>query len=113
MFRRKALALATLSTIVCGGAAVADDGFKSSKFLTYPAESQSSYIGTAVMMAGVIASKNVPEQARCIDKWAATHIASGYQPVIEAMQNFPEYHPTGVIIAVLQKSCGSFDYAKR
>lgn len=115
MFRRKALALATLSTIVCSasGAAVAWEGFKSSKFLTYPVESQKSYISTAVMMAGVIAAQNVPEQAQCIDRWTSEHDGSGYKPVIEAMQRLPDYHPSGVILAVLNKACGSFEYKKR
>jgi hypothetical protein len=109
MLSRNTLALASLSTIVCS-AALADDGFKSSKFLTYPAESQKGYISTAVMMAGSIAAQNKQEQARCIDGWAAQHDATGFRPVVEAMQRFPDYHPAGVILAVLQKACGSFKY---
>lgn len=109
MLSRNALALASLSTIVCN-AALADDGFKSSKFLTYPAESQKGYISTAVMMAGSIAAQNKQEQARCIDDWAMKNRDGGYRPVIDAMQKYPDYHPAGVIIAVLQKACGSFKY---
>lgn len=104
------MALASLSTIVCIGAAAAEEGFKSSKFLTYPAESQKGYIGASVMMAGSIAAQNKVEQARCIDEWAAKHDPTGFRPVTEAMQKFPDYHPAGVILAVLQKACGSFKY---
>lgn len=109
MFRRKALALATLSTIVCS-AAVADDGLKSSKFLTYPAESQRSFIGSSVLMAGLIAGQNADAQSRCIGDWSEEHIAAGYVPVLDAMKRFPDHHPTGVILAVLQKACGPLKY---
>lgn len=113
MLSRKALALASLCTIVCTQAGTADEAFKSSKFLTYPAESQKSYIGSSVMMAGVIAARNAPQQARCIDDWSAKNSSASYPTVVEAMKRFPDHHPTGVIIAVLQKACGSFDYVRK
>jgi hypothetical protein len=109
MLSRKAIVIASLSTIVCS-AAFADDGFKSSKFLTYPADSQKSYIGTSVMMAGTVASLNNPAQAKCVDDWAAEHQGSGYDPVISAMRKFPDDHPSGLILAVLVKACGPFKY---
>lgn len=110
MLSRNVLALASLSTIVCSSVAVADDGFKSSKFLTYPAESQKSYIGSSAMMAGVIATQNKPDQAKCIDDWATENRDASYQAVFDAMERFPDHHPTTVIFAVLQKACGSFKY---
>ncbi|WP_072377302.1 hypothetical protein [Hyphomicrobium sp. NDB2Meth4] len=115
MLSRKALAVASLSTIVCSVAAGAgaEDAFKSSKFLTYPADAQTSYISSSVMMAGTIASKNALSQSRCIDDWAVKNGASGFQPIVEAMRKFPDYHPTAVIFAVLQKACGSFEYARK
>jgi len=111
MFRRKALALATLSTIVCG-AAIADDGFKSSKFLTYSAESQKSYIASSAMMAGLIASQNNAAQAACIDDWGTKQRDAGYADVVDAMRRFPTHHPSAVIVAVLDKASGSFKYPK-
>lgn len=109
MLSRKTLAIASLSTIVCG-AALADDGFKSSKFLTYSTDSQKSYIGSSAMMAGVIATQNQPDQAKCIDAWATTGREASHQAVVDAMKRFPDHHPTTVIFAVLQKACGSFKY---
>lgn len=110
MLSRKTLAIASLSTIVCSGAAVADDGFKSSKFLTYAADSQKSYINTSVLMATLIAAQNSKDQATCIGDWSGRYVSDGYQPVIEAMRKFPDHPPTGVILAVLQKACGPFAY---
>ena len=112
MMSRKTLVLASMTTIVCGFAlgAHADATFKSSKFLSYPAESQKSYIGTSVMMAGTVASLNNQTQARCVDDWAAQHQGGGYQPVIDVMRKYPDDHPSGLILAVLVKACGPFKY---
>lgn len=110
MLSRKVIVIASLSTIVCSGVALADDGFKSSKFLTYPADSQKSYINTSVLMATLIAAQNSKDHANCIGSWSGRFVSEGYQPVLEAMRRFPDHPPTGVILAVLQKACGSFAY---
>lgn len=96
----------------CVGVAQSSDSFTSSKFLTYKKSTQETYISTAAGMAGVIATQNKPSQATCIDNWIARYRESGYQPVIETMHKYPNYHPQGVIIAVLQKACGTFRYLK-
>jgi hypothetical protein len=31
---------------------------------------------------------------------------------MEVMKKYPDDHPTGLIVAVLQRDCGSFKYAK-
>lgn len=110
MLSRKALAIASLCTIVCTQAGIADDGFKSSKFLTYPEDSQKSYIGSSAMMAGLIATQNQPGQAKCVDEWATKDFEANYRKVVGTMKTFPDHHPTAVILAVLQKACGSFKY---
>jgi hypothetical protein len=110
MLSRKALALASLSTIVCTQAGIADDGFKSSKFLTYPEESQRGYITSSAMMAGMIATQNQPGQAKCVDEWATTKFDASFRTVVGTMKLFPDHHPTAVILAVLQQACGSFKY---
>jgi hypothetical protein len=114
MLNRKARAIAILSTIVCVAAADAgaQETFKSATFLEWEGESQKSYIGTSVTMAGVIAAQNMPSQAKCIDNWAAQQHAAGYGSVIEAMKRFPDHHPATVILAVMDKACGSFKYLK-
>lgn len=112
MLSRKSLAIASLCTIVCAQGGAADEAFKSSKFLTYSAEQQRGYISTTTVAAWLLASQNNKEQAECIDKWGASHRDRGYTPVLEAMQKFPDDHPTALILAVLQKQCGSFQYVK-
>jgi len=112
MLSRKALAIASLSTIVCSmaGGALAGEAFKSSQFLTYSAEARQSYITSSAMMAGLIASQNNPRQGKCIDDWIARQSAQGYASVVEVMKRYPDHHPSAVIVAVLDKACGSFKY---
>ncbi|MFA5951674.1 MAG: hypothetical protein WC807_15460 [Hyphomicrobium sp.] len=122
MLSRKALAIASLSTIVCSQAvltavvsnpAMAEDTFKTSDFLNLPPENQRGYVTTAAMAAGLIAAGNRKEQAKCIDDWGAEHRKDGYKPVIDAMKRLPDYHPMAIIIAVFEKACGEFKYAAK
>lgn len=111
---RKTLVLASLTTIVCGFAldARADETFKSSKFLTYPADAQANYISTSAVAAASIAALNSSTQSKCLSDWVSKHRDTGYQPVLNAMRKYPDDHPTGLILAVLQKECGAFKYVK-
>ena len=113
MLSRKTLAIASLSTIVCTQAGLAEEAFKSSKFLTYPADSQKSYIATSVLMAVAIAGDNNPEQNRCLKRWLTENDGIGFPTVKAAMDRFPEHHPTGVIVAVLEKECGPFKFVAK
>lgn len=113
MLSRKALAIATLCTIVCTRAGIAEEGFKSSEFLRWSPEKQSGYIATSAMMAGVIATQNRPDQAKCIDKWIAENEPGGFAKATQVMARFPDHHPTGVIAAILEKACGSIKYTSR
>jgi hypothetical protein len=112
MLSRKVIAIASLSTIVCSGVAVADDGFKSSKFLTYPVDTRSNYIIATAVSAASIAALNSQAQGKCLGDWVSRYRASGFPTVIEAMQKYPDDHPSGITLAVLQKECGSFKYIK-
>ncbi|MTD94353.1 hypothetical protein GIW81_08400 [Hyphomicrobium sp. xq] len=112
MLSRKALAIASLCTIVCTQAGIAEEGFKSSEFLGLSVEKQRGYISTAATAAGVIANLNRAGQAKCIDDWVGQYSASGYQPVIAAMKKLPDYHPMAVTLTVIEKACGEFRYAK-
>lgn len=112
MLSRKNLAIASLCTIVCAQGSFAEEAFKSSEFLTYSADHQRGYISTSAMMAGLIAAQNDRKQAMCVDDWVALHRSEGYSPVIDAMKKYPDDHPTGLVLAVLQKACGSFKYGR-
>jgi len=111
MLSRKALTVASLSTLVCSTpGAVAQEAFDGAKFLEYSRTTRDNYISTAAGMAGVIATQNRPDQAKCIDRWVAENSANGFEPALDVMRKQPKFHPLGVLLAVLQKSCGSFKY---
>lgn len=112
MLSRKVLVISSLSTIVCTASSAGAEDFKSSKFLTYSAEAQRSYIDTAVVAATVVVSLNSAPQAKCLGEWVAKQRQGDFSPVIEAMRKYPDDHPMGLIVAVLQKECGAFKFAK-
>lgn len=108
MYKRFAAAVLAVSIT---NAAMAQDRMTTSKFLSWSPEGQQSYINTAAMMAGVIATQNRQAQAKCIGNWAAANEKTGYKPIIDAMKRLPDYHPIAIISAVFEKECGSFQYA--
>ena len=110
----RALSAATLSTIVCLAtlSAQAGESFTSAKFLTYPADAQRNYISTSVVAATVVVSLNSKKQADCLGKWLTKHRADGYASVLSVMRKYPNDHPTGLVISVLQRDCGAFKYSK-
>jgi hypothetical protein len=112
MSKYKMIVAAIISGImvVHPGSSAAQESFKSSDFLKHPAESQRGYISSSVMMAALIATQNNRSQASCLDEWGAKYREDGFAPVLEAMRRFPDYHPSAVVISVLQKACGSFSY---
>jgi hypothetical protein len=114
MLSRKTTAIASNITIVCSiaTAPLAQETFKSAKFLTYSAEAQHNYIATSVVAATAVVSLNSAAQAKCLGEWITKHKAGNFRPVMEVMKKYPDDHPTGLIVAVLQRDCGSFKYAK-
>lgn len=87
------------------------DSFTIKEFLTLSPDAQRSFISTTAGATGVVANMNRPIQAKCIDAWIGSHASTGYQPVIQAMKDLPNYHPMAIVVAVIQKECGPFKYA--
>lgn len=107
--RRVAIALA-LYFCVAGADAKAGT-FTSAEFLTQSEAAQTSFIEISITMAATIAAQSRPEIARCLNDWyfadreqRPARIAS----IKSAMRTHSEFHPSGVILAVMQKACGSF-----
>lgn len=51
-------------------------------------------------------------QAQCIGNWARTHQPDGFTDVVAAIKKYPDYHPSGVIAAIIEKECGKFELSK-
>jgi hypothetical protein len=91
----------------------AQDVFKSSEFLKWTEGNRSFYIRTSVGMAGSISGYNNEKHAKCLENWYFSGEAKANEDIYVVMRKFPNYHPRGIIIAVLKRQCGSFDYSKR
>jgi len=85
------------------------DGFTSKDLLKWKKSSQDSYFSTSIGMAGVVATQNRREAARCIDDWyfadkATQQKRNGH--IRKVMTENPSYHPQATILAIIRKACG-------
>lgn len=84
--------------------------FNSDQVLAWSAESQKTFIQTSLVMISVIAAQSEGSQAGCINDWyfkGSDTKAKRNAQILSAMERFPGYHPSGVILAVVQKACGN------
>lgn len=114
----RARAISVLAVVVSGllavysPAAVAD-GFTSAEFLQWPPKSRSSYFATSVTMASAVVRVNNKKQSACINAWYGNDRERVERRILDIMRKYPEYHPQSVILAVLEKQCGSVNNAGR
>lgn len=84
-------------------------GFTGAEFATWSEASQDGYIQTSVTMAAVIAAQVNGEVAGCLDAWYAPGqpVQSERNALIRSfIAEHADFHPSGVILAVLQDACG-------
>lgn len=93
--------------------AIAQDIFRSSEFLKWSEENRSLYIRTSIGMAGQISGYNDHKHAKCLEDWYFSDEENSNETIYEAMRKFSNFHPRGVIMAVLKKTCGTFEYSAR
>ena len=85
------------------------EGLIANELLNWTPQNQRFYIQTSITMAGVIASQSDKEKARCIDGWHQRQSEQQYASVVDAFRQYPAYHPQGVILAFVQKACGTMN----
>ncbi len=99
---------------ICGlSTACAEEAeeFTGEQFLNWPRESQDSLIQNSITMTAIIATQGREDIARCIDEWYPLDesiIKMRHDHILKIIGENPTYHPQGVILAVIQKQCGSF-----
>lgn len=109
LFKRFSATAIMLGVLVFPQFSVAK-GFTGADILKWDEASQNSYFHTSLGMAGVIASQNRQEAARCIDEWYFSNEITQKQRnehLLSMMRKFPKYHPQTTIFAVLTKTCGA------
>ncbi|MET1414385.1 hypothetical protein ABVF61_19085 [Roseibium sp. HPY-6] len=84
--------------------------FKSAEFLKWKRESQNFYIDANIGMAGLIAAQNDKKHAECLEGWYWDDKVKSIDFILKSMRDFPDYHPRGVILGVLEAQCGKFEY---
>lgn len=85
--------------------------FTGTEFLTWSIEGQDSYIGTSITMATLVAGRSNPARATCLDEWYATSetlAAQRDEEIRDTIRRNVEYHPSAVIVLVLEEACGHF-----
>lgn len=97
-----------LTFALLAGGVQAGENFESTDFLAWKPANQAFYIEASVGMGSLIAAQMDKEKAGCIDDWYYDDEATANARVIKVMQQYPSYHPRGIILAVLEKECGAF-----
>ncbi|MGJ8534873.1 MAG: hypothetical protein ACSHYC_21990 [Alphaproteobacteria bacterium] len=87
--------------------------FKSAEFLQWKRESQDFYIDANIGMAGLIAAQNDKKHADCLEDWYLKDKIESIDSILKLMRQYPDYHPRGVILGVLEKHCGAFAYTQQ
>lgn len=112
MLQVKTLAIASLIALLpIQGYAQSEPSNQMTEFLAFDREGRNGFISTSVMMLGVIASQTQPQIARCVDSWYGANNQvreSRNAEIIEVMERFPDYLPSAVVLAVVERECGNF-----
>tara|TARA_A100001391_G_scaffold153410_2_gene111244 strand:- start:17431 stop:17772 length:342 start_codon:yes stop_codon:yes gene_type:complete len=90
-------------------------GFTSAQVLNWPQKDQDSYFLASITMAGVVAAQNPGGKARCVNDWYLKDTDTMNQRntyIRNTLRRFPDHHPAGVMIAILEEACGSFTFSQ-
>ncbi len=89
----------------------ANAGTTTADFLKWERKAQASYLHTSITMIGVVATQTKSEIATCIDEWyfQTSQIRDKRdQEILSGMANYADYHPSTVILALVEQACGKF-----
>ena len=88
------------------------DGFNGQVFLERSEQDQRGFISTQMVMASSIAARVDPSLSECIGRvfFDGTGLSeSGFQIITRRIAEFPNYHPSSVLVVVIEKACGAFN----
>lgn len=108
------IAVGLTAAILSTGSSRADE-FTAADVLAWDQKSRDWWLQTSLAMLGMVTARNSTERARCINDWyfaAGVDRSKRNDPFIEAMKAFPEHHPGAVLIAAVQKRCGSLNFSE-
>ena len=89
----------------------AAEGFTGSAFLQWNDAEKRGFIDAQLVMASSIVSRSKPAMSRCMaDQYYGDSglTDAGYEAFIEAIGQFEDFHPSSVLIVVIENECGAF-----
>ncbi|MEM1377066.1 MAG: hypothetical protein AAGG69_06725 [Pseudomonadota bacterium] len=87
------------------------EGFTGTEFLTWSETAQAAFFQNSVLMASTISSRLEETHATCVSDWyfgEAVDRGARNQEVLETIRQYPEFHPSAVVLAVIERECGQY-----
>lgn len=87
------------------------EAFTGKTFLSWPEEEQRGYLDAQIVMASTIVSRTKPEMSQCMAELYYGSLGltnEGFASLINRIQEYETFHPSSVLVAVIEKECGSF-----
>lgn len=107
-FSKKWVVLGIAAAVLFDIPVYAREVFKGSEFLEWTRDNQEFYIRTSYSMGALIVAQYDKTQGKCLDSWFADDEQAAYDHILGAIRRFPEFHPRGTLVAVMEKQCGKF-----
>lgn len=87
------------------------EAFTGETFLRWSEADQRGYISAQLVMASTIASRSKPEMVDCIAEafFDGTGMSEEkFADITKTVGEYKEYHPSSVLVILLEKTCGAF-----
>lgn len=88
------------------------EGFTGADFLQQSSQEQWGYVSTQLVMASSIAARIKPSLAACIGQvfFDGSGLSDqGFDTVLARIEEFATYHPSSVIVVVIESQCEQFN----
>lgn len=86
----------------------AKDAFTNKDFLAMPDVQKKFWLSGAITTLGHVALVKGKKTSQCVYDWYFTDAAKKNGRIFAAMQKYPDYTPSSLIIVMLEKACGKF-----
>ena len=86
--------------------------FTGTDFLKRSTQDQRGYVSTQLVMASSIAARIKPELAECIghEFFDGNGMSDqGFETVMQRVREFKDFHPSSVLVVVIEGACGTFN----
>lgn len=101
------------ATLILSTANSSAEEFTAADVLAWKKETQDWYFETSIAMAASIATRNPTGHAECINDWYYAPTSGreeAHRFIRETLAKFSGHSPETVLIAVIEKACGSLNF---